>query len=511
MGKKRRKPAKASLTFALNELPTELIERILDEADLPRRTLFDLATSCGRRLQPILLARYIRLNGGGLNPQDKCVAQLVGRRRDDLIAALNLASFIKSIRHFECRFPRGNLEHRVLLKHFERVERLLGRLEGVEVVIFDFHPGQLTLKSGEVATRPQDAKEWCERLGTLLDAVLLKGCRSLEIRGLRHYTRVYHLTDSLPALSTLMLSSTRMSQHDRTSVSNLKAVDTGKPVAVSLSNAAKLHSKLTHLIIASENMVSPCLIQWTSSVLTTSAVTHLTVQGLEMTRERWIALGDALACCSPTVKNLRLGLEYIDPEHTHNMLKAMGSPESLILVFRHHQDFSYADIVITEVEMSRIHQVLQNLRVCEPPVVPDDTAVTGAQLGAFTALRIELEMEIPQPSVVEWMLRTAQRLQYDSRIKSWTSIITDLTLLAQYPLLGETGTTLTEADQYLKIWFTKIFPNVRRIVWKACADDDGERVKDSLKKLLEWELFRGYLDKMDRVEVNGRAVKGAAL
>ena len=504
MGRKRRQPAEALLTSTLDKLPVELIEKILDEADLSRRTLFDLATSCGRRLHPIFLAHYIRLNGGGLNPRDKCVAELDGRCRDDLIAALNFASFITSIRHFECHFPRGNLEHGILLKHFARVERLLGRLEEMEVVIFDFDPMQARLRSEEKATPSQEAKEWCERLGTLLDTVLMKGCRSLEIRGLRHYTGVYHFIDPPPARFKLMWSSSNKSKHDRTSMG------VGKPVTVLLSKAARHQCKLTHFTIASESMVSPCLLQWTSSILMSCSVTHVTIEGFGMTGAQWIQLGDNFTRSSPTVQHLRLGLQCIDPEPTRKALKSMKKLEVLTLVFLHQQDFSYVDLVLTEVGMSKIRQLLQNLQVCKPPVVRSNAAIAGAQIGSSTALRIELEMEIPQPSVVEWMIRAAQRLREYSQLKSWTSIITGLTLIAQYPLLRDTGTTETEIDTYMKIWFTKIFPNVRRIAWKACAEDHQGRVKQSLEEVLEWKSFGGYLDKMDYVEVNGRVVKDAA-
>ncbi|KAL0947564.1 hypothetical protein HGRIS_013653 [Hohenbuehelia grisea] len=156
---------------SLLHLPNEILYDIFKDLDeeLPSLALLS------RRLHYIALPIYFTHRDVPID-LDRGSLELHGERFAELLPALRLALFVKSVQRLHCRFGGPDS---FTLKHIQQLRQLVGKLDRVGEVSLDF--GKMT-DYWTKTTSGMDWKLWTNEVGRLLGAIVTRGCTALSVR-----------------------------------------------------------------------------------------------------------------------------------------------------------------------------------------------------------------------------------------------------------------------------------------------------------------------------------------
>jgi len=273
----------------LVDLPTEIIDRILEDASLD--TLFTLSFCC-KFLRCIGLATYMRKCKIPC-PEERIVVAIdspTGRMgpKHDAFHVLCVSEFITTTRHLEISLPIAyNMVYPSsrLLGH---IKRLVSRLALEEVILnFDRVDGP------NWALTPRDALFWTINFATLLNTIIEKGCTSLKIEGLTSLVKdhgkgegAFRELENISPTPTEALSSYSFSAFLKNIFKNPSERKTAEDMEMekmwaALSPGENLlkQSKLTRLSLHYSNvLIQWPLLYWTQRVVGESPLTSLSIQ-----------------------------------------------------------------------------------------------------------------------------------------------------------------------------------------------------------------------------------------
>ena len=280
----------------LDHLPYELLEKILLDANVPSRILFELSL-LSSRLQSVCLDMYIRLTAGR-NLQKRCVARLScdGPQQDVVSALLAVdRSYLPTMQYFECHFQRGETTFLEMQQDFQRVEKLVTRLEFIGKVVLHFHGYLGETDKGNLAG-------WCQAFGRLLDCIIHRGCTALEVNQGERQLVPLHCLDPPSVLSKIKLSMARMIGSREPS----KFRTNRNHISLTSSHEVQGRSRLASLSIGSELMLSHPFLQWTCSALRTSPITMLSLQDLNAQAIDWVTVAQVLPSAAPHINTIKI-------------------------------------------------------------------------------------------------------------------------------------------------------------------------------------------------------------
>ncbi|KAF7349774.1 hypothetical protein MSAN_01704600 [Mycena sanguinolenta] len=159
------------------DLPTEILVKVFDWVE--DESLYHLAL-LSRRLNFIALSIYFSRQKVDLESKSEVVCTLGGLERD-VLSALQICLFIKSLERIDFSIPHSALEPTItpFLRHTKRLETFISRLTSVRKVSLRLAPHEgnwsISLKNGD------ELRMWSSHVGTLLNWIVRRGCQYLSI------------------------------------------------------------------------------------------------------------------------------------------------------------------------------------------------------------------------------------------------------------------------------------------------------------------------------------------
>ena len=310
------------------DLPQELLERIVQEADLPPRSLRLLSGSC-TQLHGICLGLYIRKRG-----LQVCEGTYAIRFTNDNLglqdlSALKLAKHVRTIWRLECTFGRHvNVRSMTLLlnhvSHF------------IVVALYNFRELSLCFEiDGEGRWDAGEGVDviwrFCWTLGRVLeDATRKRDCTVLEVKGNIRFQQLFfpeilpknssasaRLMSSLASVFQWMYPSKSPSStseegfrdilHGPTWKYEKTVALTHKPLSeVFPTPGSRWQPRLTHFTIGIDALLQPPLLQWTCMVLRASPIKRLTIRDVKLEDKEWQIMTALLPEVVPKLKELHL-------------------------------------------------------------------------------------------------------------------------------------------------------------------------------------------------------------
>ncbi|TFK62056.1 hypothetical protein BDN72DRAFT_849089 [Pluteus cervinus] len=298
-------------TLNLQDLPTELLQKIFVTNDFPRENLISIAR-VSRRFNSIAIPAVLALYG--IRQPSKqfkaCVwcgtaVQLFSegkRGKVDVLSGLALGFDITEVEELDWRIDaERSYTMDVLFKDYGRLLRILQRLQRIKTASISFEG--LNYFSAWAGAAPIGI--WRGLMEGILNVLVERGCKSLVI---------YH--GSLVA--QIFVKTKKRGESEGVAVmvqrtKNLFGVSTTSPTLegptwkmarskasvpmklANLSEAARRSSQLQRIHISSCMLLHPPLSHWTYSILATPSLTSLTLCGLEFTALEWEAILSWLA------------------------------------------------------------------------------------------------------------------------------------------------------------------------------------------------------------------------
>ncbi|TFK17689.1 hypothetical protein FA15DRAFT_675894 [Coprinopsis marcescibilis] len=260
-------------------LPDELWAHIVSYPDLlePRETLLNLATT-SRQLYRISLLAYLKHLGNPL-PHARLSIQLSRANVNtgggahpwvqltcDALTALRLPYLITHTAELVCTFPKaGSIVHPC-----NRLIAALDQFDAVEDVKLDFNGNKDTQGGSSMA-------EWSDTLSRLLNTLLEKGCKELEISGLTEIVKDYvHIPRPAPTPPRWTVPNPTVLPPDEAILQGpewrFERVSSSPHIIATLSPLARQRTRLQCLSVnLSPVLAQPPLLQWLYSALLASS------------------------------------------------------------------------------------------------------------------------------------------------------------------------------------------------------------------------------------------------
>ncbi|KAJ7470262.1 hypothetical protein FB451DRAFT_1253125 [Mycena latifolia] len=171
--------------LGLLRLPNEILLEIFQQLDQTDQGIFSISTAC-KRLHYLALPIYLAAHGIA-DAQELASQDLVLTPPQlDLLAALQTSLFIRSVKHISCSFSLNSARPRyspremeTFFLHIRRLAAFLTILERVDEVTLNFKD----VNFWAVGESLSILERWSPLVSTLLDAVLEKGCKTLNVEG----------------------------------------------------------------------------------------------------------------------------------------------------------------------------------------------------------------------------------------------------------------------------------------------------------------------------------------
>ena len=291
----------------------------------------------------------------------------------DLLGVLTLARSFTKTRYLEIHIPWGRGSYKESEIQFRRVARMISKLSSVGKAVLYFEKlidvvnlKQVVdvwelLEKKDYPRNRADAMPFCEGLGGIFNALLERGCTSLEVWCFRQDDRIFKETlgspQRNPTSSTVKDIKTTPKNLDEKSLplySEPEALNTGNPKPtvlsgptwcyrspygpieplVHLSPEARANSKLTSLTILSGwhgAMLQPPMLQWTYDVLSLPSLTTLILNGIDVSSpQRWTVLAEILPRARSNVRHLTIDdVKDISPGDLSIIIDGFPSLETL--------------------------------------------------------------------------------------------------------------------------------------------------------------------------------------
>ncbi|TEB32393.1 hypothetical protein FA13DRAFT_1628257, partial [Coprinellus micaceus] len=314
-------------------LPTEILEKILEYNKLPLPTLFELALSC-TRLHDICLPLHLKRSGIPI-PEELCKIIVPAKMQEhDGLAALRLAKWVTKTKRLECHFQAWQGALSTMVFQLSQVEAFVNKLTVVEEVVLEFDPHD-TPYTTYADLYDKDIVAWSDAMGKLLNTIVERGCRTLEINGLTQLHDVYTCTPLVPSDTLQPVPFDPGAPHDlgQTSMGmaasgsdgahidvlsgrtwkykrNSRIIYPGSSSEDSIltrpSPLARANSKLTSFTIGSKSLLCPPLLQWTYSILAFSPVDTLSLRKTAVFQSSVSPVTTLIPMACPSLKRLAL-------------------------------------------------------------------------------------------------------------------------------------------------------------------------------------------------------------
>ncbi|KAJ7678487.1 hypothetical protein B0H17DRAFT_105286 [Mycena rosella] len=276
--------------LGLLRLPNEILIDILELLDPADPGVFALSTLC-KRLHYLALPIY--LAGHGISDTAELAFQdlVLGSTQLDVLAALQTSLFIHSLKHISCSFslnsarreytPR-DMDH--FFRHMSRLSAFLSNLQRVEEVTLNLKD----VNFWTISENPEILETWSPIVSTLLDCVLEKGCKALNVEGGMF---IVHPSQFQPKLGPRTVVKRRSAIFDVghrigsafLGRSNIREIaDPGK------TELGKTAAALETFNIHSRMLLLPPCSTWTMSALKTSPnLTSLSIMRVDIPERSW--------------------------------------------------------------------------------------------------------------------------------------------------------------------------------------------------------------------------------
>ncbi|KAJ7184867.1 hypothetical protein C8R46DRAFT_1065348 [Mycena filopes] len=289
----------------LTDLPTELLIAVLENPELPNKSLYYLALLC-RRLNLIALRIYFARIDIDLDAKSLILHIDAPNGPDDL-SALQISLAVSSMDRIAVLFSCTSIAP--FLLQIKRVEAFISRLSSVKAIGLNLGTSGNTVC---ISHGKDDAlRAWASGFGNLLNSVIAAGCSDLTIVN-GGSILAYEL--DLPSLAPSFIHQrTRKLFPSRDTILGFRRVPQQGTTLHVCTFTPRAPSQLTTLDIDSTTLLVPPGLNWTLAALRASPITSLTLPMGSLPAVTWQTVLPLIAAAAPGLTTL--SLLKLDPYH----------------------------------------------------------------------------------------------------------------------------------------------------------------------------------------------------